>query len=142
MHIELFDIEAQAKVLIIGRDRYRDGLKKFDGKTRIYVSGIDNTPELVQLDAQLPQPKMKGEDAVNDKAYRQFNRKYAQVACNLARTILITLAENFEEINSDVKLRFSSVAGCSCGCSPGMIMDERIKLNNVPVDIHITSTRG
>lgn len=36
------------------------------------------------------------------------------------------------------KVRFSQNAGCSCGCSPGMILDGVVKMNNAPVDIWVS----
>ena len=36
-------------------------------------------------------------------------------------------------------MRWSQKAGCSCGCSPGFIVDHTVREDGKPVDIFITS---
>lgn len=36
------------------------------------------------------------------------------------------------------KIRWSQKAGCSCGCSPGFLVDHTVRVDGTPADIYIT----
>jgi hypothetical protein len=94
------------------------------GKARVYVFGAE------EPNIELPAPKFKGEDPENDKAYRDFNRKFA---ANM-KAYAILAQENGEVPNA--KLRFSAKAGCSCPCSPGFILDKHSSVDYYITVIH------
>lgn len=82
------------------------------GKARVFIWGAK------EPNIELPAPKMKGEDPENDKAYRDFNKKFV---ANMR--ICLEAAQAAGDIPNE-KLRFSAKAGCSCPCSPGFILDK------------------
>lgn len=84
---------------------------KFD-KSRIFVWGAPE-PEIT-----LPEPKFRGDDPENDKAYDRYNR--AQV--RIWKSHLVAAMEQGLVPKAD-DIRFSKKAGCSCPCSPGFIID-------------------
>lgn len=90
-------------------------------KPRIYLSGSAIDPEW-----EHPPYSLKGEDAANDAAWRKYNREEVRLQKALAERGLAALkqTEGFRLFGSG-ELRFSRKAGCSCGCSPGMLLDGR-----------------
>lgn len=38
------------------------------------------------------------------------------------------------------RIRWSQNAGCSCGCSPGFIIDHVVRVDGTPADIYLTIT--
>lgn len=136
-HIEMVDAETQAVIKIVFRDMSDGGPKSYYAKSRVYVFGVENLPELVIEDVTLPDPQVLGVDPENDKAYVRRNRLYAKKTCEVAHATLERLAE-VSTLNSGIKLRFSRKAGCSCGCSPGVIADGTLHVDGRPFDLFIT----
>ena len=123
-----------------------ESVRDYMKNTRVYVFGLEKFDDLYALEKALPAPKMKGEDKENDKAYATYNRKYA----GAVRVVgLKGLGAAFGHVTrrlqlEDVVAKFSSKAGCSCPCSPGLVLDRRLRTHNGPVDIYVTvkDTRG
>jgi hypothetical protein len=137
--IELVDPELGATIKIVGRDY--ESNRQYNAKTRIHVWGIDNLPDLVVENVTLPEPKEIGEDPANDRAYARYNRLYGRKSCEVARHVLEKIALSSPQLTEqlpDLKLRFSRVAGCGCGCSPGIVANDVIRMGDHRVDIYIT----
>lgn len=95
------------------------------GKARVFVW---NAPE---PELELPEPKERGVDPENDKAYDRFNRAVTRIwKSHLVAAMEAGLMPGGER----VKPRFSKKAGCSCPCSPGFILDGTWGF----VDYHVT----
>lgn len=138
---ELVDAELGATIKIVTRDWADGGLREMNKKTRVFVWGVENLPEVVVEDVTLPKPKMKGEDFENDKVYARRNRVYAKASCDVAKTVLEHIAEVAPELKAllpNLTFRFSVKAGCSCPCSPGVVTNDTVILNGERVDFYIT----
>jgi hypothetical protein len=92
------------------------------------------------MEAALPEPKEKGEDAENDRAYRAYNRAYAKFACELAAQAVDALVQA-GIITRTWKAwggNYSRYAGCStCPCSQGVVANQTLWSDGQAVDIHI-----
>lgn len=86
-------------------------------KPRLFVSG-EGSPVW-----EHPEWSIKGENAELDKAWRRYNAEEIRLQKALAERGLAILrqTEGFELYGSG-ELRFSRKAGCSCSCSPGLLV--------------------
>lgn len=110
--------------------------------TRVYVDSDvvgardERYRELAAQEAALGEHRwcQRGEHPEVDRLYDRLNRRHATVAREVAVEALI--AANLG--GADVKARFSRHAGCSCPCSPGVVVSKRITRGaGMPVDIWI-----
>lgn len=92
-------------------------------KPRVYASGDAVRPAWEQ-----PAWSIKGGDAELDKAWRKYNaeeiRLQKQVAERALQALLLQVP-GFTMYGS-ADLRFSRKAGCSCGCSPALLLDAHV----------------
>ena len=71
----------------------------------------------------------KGENAIDNLVNRR-TRPYNDYKKDVIPEILTAM-----ELPSDTKVRWSQKAGCSCGCSPGFVLDD---VHGVSVHVDIT----
>jgi len=136
--IELPVPELNATVKIVARDP-SEGFKEYDKKSRVHIWGVDALPEVFIESVTLPASKERGVDPENDKAYDRYNRLYGRAYKTLGELIIGSLALNPQAaFADDLKLRFSRVAGCSCGCSPGLVASHTLRYDGRPVDVYVT----
>jgi len=99
---------------------------------RVYAPSVE--PEM-----EMPPFGRKGENADNDKAWRDYNREELRL---MREELELALKEAKAEAAVrdegvwapviealEMKLRFSRKAGCSCPCSPGFIGTHRVYLS-------------
>lgn len=69
-----------------------------------------------------------------DRPVKEYRRLLAPVLQLLSRAV------PFNPIEPVIKARWSQKAGCSCGCSPGFILDRKVQLDGTwrGNDIHVT----
>lgn len=79
-----------------------------------------------------PPFSIKGEDAASDKAWRVYNRAElkAMNAKLMEADAALAAGGYFASWNETAKWSFSRKAGCSCGCSPGFVLDGSLKAQN------------
>jgi len=89
-------------------------------KTRIYTSGAATTPDWEHP----PYGSQRGDGSPEDKAWKKYNREESRLQRVLAQRALDALErEGVKLYGGDKKLWFSRYAGCSCPCSPGVIVN-------------------
>lgn len=128
-------------VEIRGRSR-READRVYYANTRVYVTDklAEQDETLKQLTTQeenLGEKRFstRGEFPDVDKLYDRINRRIATVKREIAQQAL--LARGL--INENVRVRFSRHAGCSCSCSPGVVVHDVIyDENGRPADIWIS----
>lgn len=87
--------------------------REYDAKTRIYLWP-------------------KGETII-DNLERRHSRPY-----DFYRTLLPQVFDQLGLSENPPKVHWSQKAGCSCGCSPGFIVERRLTgLDGRPIDIHV-----
>lgn len=91
-------------------------------KPRVYVSGSGLEPDFPR-----PAYSIKGEDAELDKAWRKYNAEEIRLQKAAAARAMTALAQvpGFQLFGTG-ELRFSRKAGCSCSCSPGLLLDAHV----------------
>lgn len=93
-----------------------------DRKTRAYV---DIDPADVPMDHP-PYGSVRGDGSDEDRAWRAFNRaETAAMRLKLSRVTAVLEAAG--GMPADAAWHFSRKAGCSCGCSPGFVLDGQVK---------------
>jgi len=97
-------------------------------KGRMYIWG-EPSPEAVGLADRAPAPSRKGDDEALDAEWRRYNRAELKTL----RAIADKAAEGLG-VRVD---RFSRKAGCSCGCSPGFVLEGAW---NQDVFVHVENT--
>lgn len=121
------------------RQRRWSSDRSYWSASRVYASNIeDQCPALEEQRAALPQPKTRGEDAENDKAYDAYNRAYIKAWREQVVKAFTALTEFGAPANALDGMRFSRKAGCSCPCSPGGVLKQRVVIGDSPVDFFIT----
>lgn len=133
------------KVTIRPRD-HRLSTREMSAKNRVYIWNLETADqELNEMEKALPEPLDKGVDKENDRAYNRYNRLYAKKSVEAAKKFIERLiAEGhikFAYANAeDVKYKFSRTAGCSCPCSPGVIVDSLMRQvdSYAKFDVYIT----
>lgn len=114
--------------------------KEYTQKSRIYTWGITEAfAALGAAEKALPLPLDKGEDAANDKAYRDFNRAYAKASREVATEVAEALyaVGAVSNLAHEAVFKFSRTAGCSCPCSPGTVVNQVLRSNGRPADIYV-----
>lgn len=111
-----FTTEAGHEVTIVLEPLYRSARQVY---TRAYVGGT--TPG---YDA--PRYSTIGDDPENDKAWRKYNRDEVKAMRALLAELEDELVDMFALVAAP-KYSFSRRAGCSCPCSPGFVMDQRLQ---------------
>lgn len=123
------------QITFVPRSLREDGRQSYMKNARVFIWGVHKLEDVKASDAALPEPKNHGEDKDNDRAYAKHNRLYAKRAVEFAKAALEAYNDYRE---GEDTLRFSRTAGCSCPCSPGVVMNRRFFVQNRPVDIHVT----
>lgn len=72
-----------------------------------------------------------------DALYKRLNREHARAANQVAQVVLALDIEGLS-VPAAMKTRFSRRAGCSCPCSPGVILPNALRLGGAPVDIWVS----
>lgn len=100
----------------------RETLRARYRKPRIYTSGSAIKPDFDHP----PYGTKRGDGSDEDKAWRAYNREEIRLQRELATRALKALKEHglktYGATVGTVETRFSRKAGCSCGCSPGLIL--------------------
>ena len=101
--------------------------------TRVYVS----TPDVL---GEHPPYGQRGANADDDKAWDAYNRDEVRVMKALCRAYLPLLTAL--TVGRVDKIGFSRKAGCSCPCSPGLILrDAYLRFAGLPVDVWISEVK-
>lgn len=91
-------------------------------KPRIYTSGAAITPSFDHP----PYGSTRGDGSESDKAWRRYNREEIKLQRALAARALEALKAHglatYGVRVGTVETKFSRYAGCSCSCSPGLIL--------------------
>lgn len=91
-------------------------------KPRVYTSGSAVDPDFDHP----PYGSQRGDGSPEDKAWRRYNREEIRLQRALAARALEALKahglQTYGVIVGTVETKFSRKAGCSCGCSPGLIL--------------------
>jgi hypothetical protein len=118
---------------------YRDRASAYGRATRVYVS----TPDAYILDrggevVAQPAYTLRGEDAESDRAWDAYNRAEVRAM----RAALDEARKTIEQATQSAgwRARFSRTAGCSCPCSPGLVLSETLRVDRRPVDIWLSRT--
>lgn len=134
-------------VTMVPRKWERGYSREYDRNARVYVSvdGLEKVfPELAASLAALPAPLDRGEDKANDQAYDRHNRLYAKLSKQVAMEAVVGLIETgkLDRVGQELKASFSRTAGCSCPCSPGVVLNSLlfIAADSRRCDIYISKT--
>ena len=100
-------------------------------KSRVYVADLlaeQSDEQLRKLSAQEADLgklrwSQRGENADVDKLYDRLNRRIATVKRRMALDAVRKIS-GYANVNGN----FSRNAGCSCGCSPGVILDREVHM--------------
>jgi|HubBroStandDraft_5_1064220.scaffolds.fasta_scaffold00014_91 hypothetical protein len=136
-------VEIQATPEIHMALRIREGsMQNWNKNTRVYASYSPGDVRLLPGDEPLPTPaySAQGEDPEADAAWRRY--KLAEIAAMkrmLAEAAPLLGMLTVRDVTS-LTARFSHKAGCSCGCSPALILDARLSYDGRPVDVTLTRT--
>lgn len=109
--------------------KYESGYaREYDRNARVYVSidGLEKTfPELAASEKALPAPLDRGEDKENDRAYDKHNRLVAKLVKQVGMEAVLGLIETkkLDRVGQELTFKFSRTAGCSCPCSPGLVLN-------------------
>lgn len=98
--------------------------REYKRKTRIYVTGHEDVDfEPAYAMAKERYAFLRGTDDETDKMFDSLNRK---LIGNMRAFTLdaVQKVHYFKTLVEDNKIHFSRKAGCSCGCSPGFILDK------------------
>lgn len=120
--------------------------REYNSKTRVYgaieslasakfaeVERWTETPVTAQLERTNPREAvriMRGYRSARRAAVTESRVKLVELLAHL-----VTVLDGSEP---PTVARFSTKAGCSCDCSPGFILNERVTVNGVPTDIWIS----
>lgn len=116
------------------KERYRYP----DRKTRVYVSDDvltgERWVELHDAEENLGERRFatRGQFPDVDRLYDRLNREIMRQKRNVA-LYAVEQALGLEDVTG----RFSRHAGCSCACSPGVVLDRQIRRDGVAVDIWV-----
>lgn len=121
--------------------------REYDRNARVYVStdGLEKVfPELAASQEALPAPLDRGEDKENDRAYDRHNRLVAKLAKQVAVEAVTGLIETrkLNRVGQELTFKFSRTAGCSCPCSPGVVLNSLLFMTagDKRCDIYISKT--
>lgn len=109
-------------------------------RSRVYVSDLlsdqdEKLHALSEQEANLGDDRWshRGEKPKVDKLYDRLNRRVATVKRQLALEAVRQLV-GYENINGS----FSRYAGCSCKCSPGVVLGRHVYVDGQPVDLWLS----
>lgn len=132
-------------VIMVPRTWERGYSREYDRNARVYVSGLEQVfPELAASEKALPAPLNRGEDKANDQAYDKHNRLVAKLTKQVAMEAVVGLIETgkLDRVGQELKGGFSRTAGCSCPCSPGVVLNSLLFMaaDSRRCDIYIERT--
>lgn len=123
--------------------------RNYYAKSRVYGAIDALAPECVALEPEWVH-EVKGEVAdpvtrVKGKIWRAWRDGTKAIAAERLSALIAKAIEDkvegFEHLTS-AKVTFSYKAGCSCGCSPGFILDGTVREDGWNVDIHVITAEG
>jgi hypothetical protein len=121
---------------------------EFNARTRVYIDTSVATArsaqmaELIERSDNLPcdqQIAMTGDFPEVDKLQRKVRRETARIKREIAEEIVGQLiAQSILRPTAETLMfAFSQTAGCSCSCSPGVIVNNTMLHDARPVDIFV-----
>ncbi len=138
--IEIIETEKMT-IKIVERKSSRTS-REFHKATRVHIWGIENLTDIASSEAALPIALDKGECKANDAAYAKHNRLYAKRSREWALKAVSQAGGYLQYFGpAGISGRFSRTAGCSCPCSPGIILNKKlnfISFSGAGVDIYVT----
>jgi hypothetical protein len=131
-------------VTLIPRE-WGSGSRAWGAKSRVYGAIEALGADLAGMEPQwVPEPKGVESDPVTKlkgkiwRAWRDGTKAIvAERLSELASKLGTKVGPSVGELSS-AKVTFSYKAGCSCGCSPGFILDGRVKDGYAPADIFLS----
>lgn len=84
---------------------------------RVFVFGEPSPEQYVDGIDRVPPYSKRGDDPELDAEWRRYNATEAKTVREAAKAALVEAGVKFS------KVRFSRYAGCSCPCSPGVVVD-------------------
>jgi hypothetical protein len=81
--------------------------------------------------------------AAEDKAFRVYNKAEVAVMNKMldeARELITAMFDDDRHLTAPFTARFSRKAGCSCSCSPGLILTRTLRYSGGPIDIWLERT--
>jgi hypothetical protein len=116
---------SEVEVRVVQRQMHRTSANEFYSKSRVYVFIADRDPR-------------DGSDE-SLTAYKKTMKQFATVALTQLASLV---PADVLQIAANGKFRYSRTAGCSCGCSPGVIYDAApIRLNGINSDVFVEVLR-
>lgn len=128
-----FEFKANGMTICVQRRRaHRSHPAAYMAKSRLYV-GIPNS-----MDPRNESPEIEWAGKSDPRA-----REYGKLLKSIAEDALVELRKLNEPgellTSTEGKTRFSWTAGCSCGCSPGVVFDAApIRLDGANADVWVT----
>mgnify|MGYP003608556219 FL=1 len=123
--------------------------RNFLAKARVYGAVDALTPDLNALEPAYPYRGSGATDAdrLTEKLWDTWARVTKRTAEQRLSALLAKLVEAWVEDwkfsdNVFKNIKFSYKAGCSCGCSPGFILDGRVTDGIWNSDIHLSTLDG
>lgn len=130
--------------------RQYDNTNRWNARTRVYVDDTVSNAQgdvllnaLVGAEAELGplRHSNRGYRRDVDDLYRALNRRIAKVKTRMAVTTADLLIDGGVLVvplgGTRCDGRFSNLAGGQDGCSPGVIIDQRLTYRGAPVDLHV-----
>lgn len=132
------------RVRVVPRVYVADDAYTYRRNTRVYVS--DELAErdltlaaLANAERNLGDRRFsgRGEDANVDALYDALNKRIADVKRNVVTSVIDRIKNQLygTQHTPDVKARFSRKGGCSCGCSPAVVLNHVLTSYYRPTDI-------
>jgi len=132
---------------LIKRSNGHDERKRYYSATRVYDAEITFAPREVQAynDAIVADP-----DTDHRALLRALTTQARVGLLDALNALVPRLDVNFRDWTTGLvlpsvgtfKIKFSRKAGCSCGCSPGFIVDgDTLRVDGEPVDVWFSVTK-
>jgi hypothetical protein len=108
--------------------------------TRVYGAPDALAADLLELEpfqgVSIPYTQETDAERVMAKTWAAWRNSTTKVVTERLRPILVGLADHLEMGSALSSIKFSQKAGCSCPCSPGFVLGDRVLINGTtPVDI-------
>lgn len=117
--------------------------RTYNSKTRVYGAVEALGADLAALEPKRVFVESDSADKLRSKIWRAWrdgtkaivSERLSELVSRLGTKVGISVSE----LSSDA-VTFSYKAGCSCGCSPGFILDGRVRdgYSSIPADIHLS----
>lgn len=143
---EMTDGKIILKAIFRRGDAAKPWTKEGRKTSRVYGALDALVPELMALEPfagnygedfysiPLPSPERSAEDNVRAAMWQGWKRETLKVGTAKLLEVLAAAFAEQDGLGTPESARFSATAGCTCPCSPGFILPERLTFDGTPID--------